>query len=259
MNTGIWWSQRNEILLMIGVPTPWYAQLLPMPAGCMECNGQNVDDPDSPLYGQTLPNLNDGRVLVGSLGDSGLEVGPAGAGLLLSRGHLPQVNLSADTGAASAGTPAGTLSVASASAGTPAGTLSIVSASAGTPSGTVANSTDGAHTHTADRTTSTPINASILALGTPVVERLVQTPTADSSAGAHTHNATFTGGTMAAHGHTGAFSGQALSAHGHTATFSGQALGDHQHSVSVPLNPDAQQSIDLTPKGITCRWIMRIK
>lgn len=74
MSSKLWLSSRNETLIPIGVPTPWFPNLRPIPDNCLECNGQNVEDSRSPLYGQQLPNLNGGMPLIGSTGDSGLEV-----------------------------------------------------------------------------------------------------------------------------------------------------------------------------------------
>lgn len=73
MNGGLWLSGNNETLIPIGVPTPWFLNLRPIPDNCLECNGQNVEEPSSPLYGKELPNLNAGMPLVGSTGDCGLE------------------------------------------------------------------------------------------------------------------------------------------------------------------------------------------
>lgn len=33
-------------------------QLIPLPPGWVECNGQKLDDPESPFHGQVIPNLN---------------------------------------------------------------------------------------------------------------------------------------------------------------------------------------------------------
>lgn len=82
MKGNLWLSAENETLIPIGVPTPWLLNLRPIPANCLECNGQNVEEPSSPLYGCELPNLNSGMPLVGSLGDTGLvadayEIAPA--------------------------------------------------------------------------------------------------------------------------------------------------------------------------------------
>lgn len=273
MNYGIWWSQQmgdgDSAMMPIGIPFPWFPHMRPMPANCMECNGQNVPDITSPLYGQQLPNMNAGRVLVGSIGEACVEVGGPGQ-VTLAKAHLPGDDISVTTSQASAGTPAGTVSVASGSAGTPAGTVSVVAGGAHThtidnaAAQTITSSNDGAHTHNYDRASTSKVNASILALGTPVVENVTPTATASTSAGAHTHTTTVPahGHTMQGapdHSHTATFSGQALASHGHTATFSGQALANHGHTATLKLNDGVQQAIDLTPKGITCRWIIRIK
>ncbi len=74
MNGKLWLSGGTETLIPIGVPTPWMLNIRPIPGNCLECNGQNVEDVSSPLRGQQLPNLNSGMPLIGSRGDSGLEV-----------------------------------------------------------------------------------------------------------------------------------------------------------------------------------------
>lgn len=73
-SSSLWLSKRNETLIPVGVPTPWFTHFRPIPDNCLPCNGQNVDDMSSPLYGQQLPNLNGGAQLMGSMGDTGLEV-----------------------------------------------------------------------------------------------------------------------------------------------------------------------------------------
>jgi hypothetical protein len=57
---------RNLALayLPIGSIIAWHKNFPntpPLPDGWMECNGQVVTDPESPYYGQTLPNLNGER------------------------------------------------------------------------------------------------------------------------------------------------------------------------------------------------------
>jgi len=65
-------SAGHEVLKMLPVGTvvAWLKNLSGTPAlpdGWAECNGQTVDDADSPYYGQTLPNLNgENRFLRGS-------------------------------------------------------------------------------------------------------------------------------------------------------------------------------------------------
>lgn len=51
-------SGQADQVLAIGIPYPWFEHLAPMPDNCVECNGQNVDDTDSPLHGKEVPNLN---------------------------------------------------------------------------------------------------------------------------------------------------------------------------------------------------------
>lgn len=271
--SGAWWSTRvgdADNAIPIGLPLPWFPHMRPMPANCMECNGQNVTDNTSPLYGQQLPNLNGGRVLVGSMGMACEEVGGPGQ-VTLTKAHLPRDDFSVTTSQASAGTPAGSVTVTGASAGTPVGAVSVAAGGAHThtvdnaAAQTITSSSDGAHTHSYDKAGAVEIGASILTLGTPVVDNLTSAATATTSAGAHTHTTTVPahGHTVqgaADHSHTASFTGSALASHGHTASFSGQALGSHGHTATLKLNEAAsQQSIDLTPKGITCRWIIRIK
>ena len=51
-----------------------FANTPALPDNWVQCNGQTLDDPDSPYDGATLPNLNgDGRFLRGSLVDSGIN------------------------------------------------------------------------------------------------------------------------------------------------------------------------------------------
>lgn len=48
-------------IVPIGAILPWHKSLAGTPAlpvGWVECNGQKLDDPQSPLHGQVIPNLN---------------------------------------------------------------------------------------------------------------------------------------------------------------------------------------------------------
>jgi hypothetical protein len=62
MNAHLWASGRDDQVLCLGIAYPWFAHLVPLPVNCVECNGQNVDDTDSPLHGQEIPNLNAGAI-----------------------------------------------------------------------------------------------------------------------------------------------------------------------------------------------------
>ncbi|WP_337187582.1 hypothetical protein [Phenylobacterium sp.] len=96
-----------------GVALPWFPHLAPMlPLNYVPCNGQTINDIRSPLNGMTLPNLNNGKFLVGGANaDSGVAVGSNE--VKLSAANIPAVTLTGNTGSASAGTPSGTVSVAS--------------------------------------------------------------------------------------------------------------------------------------------------
>jgi hypothetical protein len=56
----------NSPLVPIGVPLPWLKSLSGVPQtlpDCfVECNGQTIDDEDSPLDGVMIPNLNGGNL-----------------------------------------------------------------------------------------------------------------------------------------------------------------------------------------------------
>jgi hypothetical protein len=58
-------AQRDATLQLqqvpIGVAVPWFRDtpgVPPLPANYLECNGQTVADPESPLDGIALPDLN---------------------------------------------------------------------------------------------------------------------------------------------------------------------------------------------------------
>jgi hypothetical protein len=60
-----------QVIMPIGGIIPWaknsFGVALTLPAQFMECNGQAVNDAESPLDGETLPNLNgEGRFLRGA-------------------------------------------------------------------------------------------------------------------------------------------------------------------------------------------------
>jgi hypothetical protein len=72
-------TQLNGIaaLVPIGVVLPWFKDLPgvpPLPSNFVECNGQVLNDPESPLNGQLMPDINTGaqRFLRGSLNSGAL-------------------------------------------------------------------------------------------------------------------------------------------------------------------------------------------
>lgn len=73
-SSSLWLSSRNETLIPMGVPTPWFTHFRPIPDNCLPCNGQNIEDNTSPFYGQQIPNLNGGKQLMGSTDDTGMDV-----------------------------------------------------------------------------------------------------------------------------------------------------------------------------------------
>jgi len=159
-------------LVPVGSVTAWFPNLLSsatLPANFVECNGQVISDAQSPLDGVTIPNLNGGSYLTGTTGTTGTSVGSNS--LTLTMANLPNTTISGTSSAVSAGTPAGTISVATA----------------------------GAHTHTMTPVTSLygdDIGNTNGGDGQAI--RVEET----NSAGAHTHTATFTGTAMATHSHT---------------------------------------------------------
>ncbi len=67
-------TQLNGLaaLVPIGVVLPWFKDLPgvpPLPSNFVECNGQFLSDPESPLDGQLMPDINTGpqRFLRGGL------------------------------------------------------------------------------------------------------------------------------------------------------------------------------------------------
>ncbi len=69
-------QEQIDRLVPVGAIMPWHKNLAAtpdLPKGWVECNGQILDDPESPYHGQTIPNLNgEGRFLRGS-NTSGVE------------------------------------------------------------------------------------------------------------------------------------------------------------------------------------------
>ncbi len=80
-------------LLPVGSIIPWHKNLTAtpeLPEGWIECNGQILDDQESPYHGQVIPNLNgEGRFLRGS-NTSGVEEGDT----LASHDHDVSLNSS---------------------------------------------------------------------------------------------------------------------------------------------------------------------
>ena len=55
--------QGLAALIPIGIVLPWFKDLPgvpPLPANFVECNGQFLADPESPLDGQLMPDINTG-------------------------------------------------------------------------------------------------------------------------------------------------------------------------------------------------------
>ncbi|MGR0480422.1 MAG: hypothetical protein ACTFAL_03215 [Candidatus Electronema sp. V4] len=69
-------QEQIDRLTPVGAIMPWHKNLAAtpeLPKGWVECNGQILDDPESPYNGQAIPNLNgEGRFLRGS-NTSGVE------------------------------------------------------------------------------------------------------------------------------------------------------------------------------------------
>ena len=75
-------EMRNQLnalnaLVPIGVVLPWFKDLLgvpALPANFVECNGQQLDDAESPLDGQFMPDINTGaqRFIRGGLSSGAL-------------------------------------------------------------------------------------------------------------------------------------------------------------------------------------------
>ncbi|WP_417457404.1 hypothetical protein [Kordiimonas sp.] len=81
---GLIFQDRSVALdsLPVGAIIPFYPYgNLAIPENWRYCNGDEVDDQLSPLYGQKLPNLNDDRFLMGSTTSFGEQGG--------SNSHLP--------------------------------------------------------------------------------------------------------------------------------------------------------------------------
>lgn len=64
---------ENALIPVAGI-TAWHKNLgESLPANFVECNGQTVSDADSPLDGQTIPDLNDGDLLRGQTSSGGTD------------------------------------------------------------------------------------------------------------------------------------------------------------------------------------------
>jgi hypothetical protein len=70
-------SHRTEILMPVGAIIAWHRDLPgtpPLTDAWAECNGQTLNDPQSPFDGQVLPDLNnEQRVLVGATTSGGVR------------------------------------------------------------------------------------------------------------------------------------------------------------------------------------------
>jgi hypothetical protein len=85
--------QRGEPVPIATVVASLYAHFgLPLPAGWVECNGQVLNDPASPLHGMTIPNMNgEGATFIGSTGTGGSFVGANSYNIAIS--NLPTDSL----------------------------------------------------------------------------------------------------------------------------------------------------------------------
>jgi len=162
----------------VGDVKPFFTYLgLSMPAGWVECNGQTLNDSSSPLNGKTLPNLNNNTYLVGvPSASNGSTMGSNT--VKLTQANLPNVTLSGTTNSISAGTPSGTVTVAS-GGGAHTHTLTDAYFTQDTNTWSGGGSASGGYVgYTASKTSTT------------------------ASGGAHTHTATFSGDVLASHNHT---------------------------------------------------------
>ena len=178
----------GQLRIPLGVVLPWFPHLAPMlPPNFVPCNGQTINDIRSPLNGKTLPNLNDGRFLMGGANaDSGAAIGSND--VKLSAANIPAVTLTGNTGSASAGTPSGTVSIAS----------------GGAHSHTV---TDPGHFHDIDGISSG------LIVGLTMIDASGSGPKKGKTASKTTGITVQSGGD---HTHTGTFAGAALGSHSHS-------------------------------------------
>lgn len=134
---------------------------------------------------------------------------------LLSVPEMPSHDHGASTSAVSAGTPAGTVTVANAGILT-TGVESVDHTHAGTTS---PETTDHFHSYTR------PLFGNVAAGATQIAATGSDTPNTGGRTSAHTHTYT-TGGRSSVHTHD-------VPAHGHTASFAGTALGTHSHTITA--------------------------
>jgi hypothetical protein len=63
------YSFRSQMSVPIGTMMAWNKSMPNMPVlpeGWVECNGQTLSDPESPFDGQVIPNLNNGKLIIGN-------------------------------------------------------------------------------------------------------------------------------------------------------------------------------------------------
>lgn len=142
-------AHGEDLICPLGMPIPWFPHLfdtLPdIPYNFVPCDGQTLDDDESPFNGKVIPNLNGGSHLLGSNSSSGVAGGSDTA--TLTAANLPSATLSVDI------------------------------------------TSGGSHSHTYDKAGAVTVNASLLALGSPLVQSLSTTQPSTSSAGSHVHSA----------------------------------------------------------------------
>jgi len=176
------WSSYSALGFIVGDIKPYFSALgLPIPTGWVECNGQLINDSESPLNGKTLPNLNNSTYLVGgSLSVNNTSVGQNLQVIAMS--NLPTTSAT--------------------------GSTSLVSA--GSTSGRVTVSTGGSHTHnfmdsyfsTFQDKWSSGGAASGDYMG---ISSVRAKESSAASAINHSHSATFSGNTLPNHTHNGTF------------------------------------------------------
>jgi hypothetical protein len=190
----------------------------PTPSGWVDCNGQVLSDPASPLNGKTIPDLNNNTYLVGSTGETGQAIGTNSR--FLAASNLPNVTLT------------GTLSTAS--AGLPAGLVTLTEAGSHNH-----NISDPGHQHGISTNLGGWNNGTRMQVSDRSIDGYVQldystTGISINAGGSHTHAASFAGNSLGSHTHTDVIAGA--------------------------INGGVSQTgIDVRPNSVTVRWIMKVK
>lgn len=202
-------TQLNGLYVPIGSVVAWFpttvasgsdASLTTLPANYVECLGQVLNDAASPLNGKTMPSLN-GRYLIGTTSTTGVSLGANTRTLTVA--DMPSTPISAVTGTGGGFTPAGTVTIVK----------------------------DGLHRHNLEQEAASlweDINDEFGGNGYNGDADRIETM---NSAGAHVHDA----------------------------TFSGNALPTHTHTASLVINANNATAIDTRPKSVGVRWIIRVK